>query len=81
MLACVEEHLDHKKDLFSRVWENEDLPLRMWRKDPTGYDKFFRNELIISAGDQEVGEVLLKRRWWTPLLKLLRRIRILIGII
>ena len=79
MLACVEEHLDHKNGLFSRVWEIEDLPLRMWRKDPTGDDEYYRNELLISAGDQEVGEVLLKRRWWTPLLKMLRRIRILLG--
>jgi hypothetical protein len=78
MLARVEDHLDHKKDIFSRVWENEFLPLRMWNKDPTGADLFFRNELI-TAGTQEVGEVLIKRSPWTPLLKLLRRIRILLG--
>jgi hypothetical protein len=80
MLARVEEHLDHKKDIFSRVWENEFLPLRMWNKDPTGADLFFRNELI-TASTQEVGEVLIKRSPWTPLLKLLRRIRILLGFI
>ena len=74
---AVEEHLDHKKELFSRVWENEVLPLRMWNKDPAEDDTYFRNELIMAAGPQEMGEVLIKRSPWTLPLKLLRRIRIL----
>ena len=76
----VEEHLDHKKDIFSRIWEKEDLPLMMWDKDSAeDDDKYFRNELIMIAGPREVGEVLIPRRLWTPLFKLLRKIRIYLG--
>jgi hypothetical protein len=81
MLARVEEHLDHKTDIFSRIWEKEDLPLRMWDKDPAeDDDKYFRNELIMTAVPQKVGEVLIPRRIWTPLFKLLRKIRIYLGL-
>lgn len=81
MLARVEEHLDHKKDIFSRIWEKEDLPLMMWDKDPAEDDyKYFRNELIMTPGSQEVGPVLIPRRIWTPFFKLLRKIRIYLGL-
>jgi hypothetical protein len=75
----VEEHLDHKRELFSKVWENEFLPLRMWNKDPAGPDTYFRNELIETADPHLLRGVLIKRSPWYPILRLLRRIRILLG--
>jgi hypothetical protein len=74
--AYVEVHLEHKKELFSRVWENEFLPLKMWKKEPN--DVFFRNELIMPANPL-VGDILVKRSPLTLLFKLLRRVRIFLG--
>jgi hypothetical protein len=77
-LARVDKYLDHKKELFSRIWENEDLPLQYWFKDPDQEDnKHFRNELITRAREEE-DDVVLPRPFWVLFFRLLRNLRILL---
>ena len=79
-LARVDKHLDHKKELFSNIWENKDLPLQYWYKDPDQEEnKYFRNELL-SPAKEEVDDVLLPRSFLVLFFRLLRKLRILLNL-
>ena len=74
----VEEHLDHKNELFSMVWEREDLPMQMWKKYPPDFDEFFRDEVLITGDKLDEGDI--EWSWWLPILIWLRKVRIWLGI-